>query len=306
MKKYLSASLLFTSALLWGFAFVAQKAATALPTFTLLFSRNVIAVLTLIPVIILFDKLSKNGRKLFSKEKIVDISKKELIAGIICGIFLFSASALQQAGIADTDAGKASFITALYVVIVPFYALFFGKKSSINAWIGILISIIGFYMLSIKDGFKITAADLLILLCAFVFAMQIMAIDLLLPGCDGIRLSVVQFATVMVLSLVASLIFETPLTFSSITDVLPEILYLGIVSSGVAYTLQILGQKNTPPAVASILLSLESVFGALFSAIILSERMSAREYVGAGIVLFAVILSQLDFPSIIKRNKTTN
>lgn len=304
MKKYVSTLILLLAAVIWGFAFVAQKAASSIPAFTLLFSRSIIAIFALIPITVIFDKLSKGERKLFgSKSKPIDISKKELIGGIVCGIFLFAASALQQIGITDTDAGKTSFITALYVVIVPIYALFFGKKSPVNAWIGIAIAVAGFYLLCIKDGFTIAASDLLVVLCAFVFAMQIMAIDTVISDCDGIRLSLVQFATVTVLSLIFALIFDPPVDLSAISASLPELLFLGIGSSGIAYTCQIIGQKDSEPAVASIILSLESVFGALFSAIVLSERMQAKEYIGCALVLAAVIISQLDFKEIISKIK---
>ena len=304
MKKYLSTLILLLAAVIWGFAFVAQKAASSIPAYTLLFSRSIIAIVALIPITLIFDKLSKGDRKLFgSKKKPIDISKKELIGGIVCGIFLFAASALQQIGITDTDAGKTSFITALYVVIVPIYALLLGKRSPINAWIGIAIAVVGFYLLCIKEGFTIAPSDLLVVLCAFVFAMQIMAIDFVISDCDGIRLSLVQFATVTVLSLVFALIFDPPFDFSEITAVLPELIFLGIGSSGIAYTCQIIGQKNSEPAVASIILSLESVFGALFSAIVLSERMQAREYIGCALVLAAVIISQLDLAEIISKIK---
>ena len=309
MKKYFSTLILFIAAIIWGFAFVAQKAASSIPAFTLLFSRSLIAIIALIPITVIFDKLSKNGRKLIDiKNKKIGITKKELISGAVCGVFLFAASALQQIGISGTDAGKTSFITALYVVIVPIYALFFGKKSPINAWVGIAVAIAGFYLLCIKEGFTIAPSDMLVVLCAFVFAMQIMAVDILLPGCDGIRLSIIQLTTTMILSLITSLIFETPFNFSAIGKVIPELLFLGIGSSGIAYTCQIIGQKNSEPAVASIILSLESVFGAVFSALVLSERMITKEYIGCALVLAAVIISQLDFKEIyskIKRKRNT-
>ena len=307
MKKYLSTIILFTAAIIWGFAFVAQKAATSIPAFTLVFSRSVIAVIALIFITVIFDKASKNGRKLFDfKGKKIGIKKKELISGAICGAFLFTASALQQVGITETDAGKASFITALYVVIVPIYALLFGKKSPLNAWIGIAFAVVGFYLLCIKDGFTVASSDIMVVLCAFVFAMQIIAIDILLPGCDGIRLSLIQFVTTAILSLIAALIFDPPFDFGAIYAVLPELLFLGIGSSGIAYTCQIIGQKNSEPAVASIILSLESVFGALFSAIVLSERMMPKEYVGCILVLVAVIISQIDFNQISSKIKFKN
>ena len=299
MKKYLSTLILLLAAVIWGFAFVAQKAASSLPAFTLLLSRSAIAIVALIPITLIFDKLSKGERKLFgSKNKVVDLTKKEIIGGIVCGVFLFAASALQQIGITDTDAGKTSFITALYVVIVPIYALLIGKRSPLNAWIGVAIAVVGFYLLCIKDGFTIAPSDLLVVLCAFVFALQIMAIDAVIADCDGIRLSLVQFATVTVLSLICALIFDPPFDFKVIAQLLPELIFLGIGSSGVAYTCQIIGQKNSEPAVASIILSLESVFGALFSAIVLSERMQPKEYIGCAAVLAAVIISQLDFKTI--------
>ena len=305
MKKIISPILLLSAAILWGFSFVAQKATTIVPTFTLLFSRSIIAVLALTPAVILFDRLSNNGRKLISfKNKRIGITKRELLGGTLCGAFLFIASALQQAGIADTDSGKTAFITALYVVIVPIYALLFGKKSPVNAWIGVAIAVVGFYLLCIKNGFSISPSDLLVFACAFAFAAQILVVDKLLLTCDGVRLSLVQFSAVTVFSLISALIFELPFVFSAIIEVLPEILFLGIGSSGIAYTLQIIGQKNSEPAVASILLSLESVFGALFSALILSEKMSAREYVGCGVILLAVLIAEIDFKPILSQKKS--
>lgn len=304
MKKMISPLLLLSAAILWGFSFVAQKATTIVPTFTLLFSRSIVAVFFLIPAVILFDRFSKNGRTLISiREKKIGITKRELIGGTVCGAFLFAASALQQAGIANTDAGKTSFITALYVVIVPIYGLLIGKKAPINAWLGIAIAVVGFYLLCIKDGFTIAPSDLLVFACAFAFALQIVTVDMLLPKCDGVRLSLVQFSAVTVFSLVTALIFELPFVLSSIFEVLPQILFLGIGSSGIAYTLQIVGQKNSEPAVASILLSLESVFGALFSALFLSERMSAKEYAGCAVVLAAVLISEIDIKQLFKKSQ---
>ena len=304
MKKIISPILCVTAAILWGFSFVAQKATTVVPTFTLLFSRSIVAVCFLVPAVMVFDKLSKNGRTLISlKEKKIGITKGELLGGTLCGAFLFTASALQQAGIANTDAGKTSFITALYVVIVPVYALVLGKKSPMNAWIGIGIAVVGFYLLCIKEDFTIAPSDLLVFACAFAFALQIVTVDMLLPTCDGVRLSLVQFSAVTVFSLGGALIFELPFIFSGILSVLPEILYLGIGSSGIAYTLQIVGQKDSDPAVASILLSLESVFGALFSAMFLSERISAKEYTGCAVVLVAVIISEVDIKTLIQKIK---
>ncbi|MBQ8381528.1 MAG: DMT family transporter [Clostridia bacterium] len=300
MKKIISPLILLSAAFIWGIAFVAQKAASEVSLFTLCASRSIVAVIALIPVVMIFDRVGGNKRKLFSK-KGIDLSKKELIGGLLAGVFLFIATALQQAGINNTDAGKASFITALYVVIVPIFALVFGKRSPINAWVGVGIAVVGFYLLCIKEGFTVATPDLLVFACAFVFAMQILTIDKFIEGSDGVRLSLVQFTTVSILSLASALIFETPIDFSKIGAALPEILFLGIGSSCIAYTLQIIGQKNTEPAVASIILSLESVFGAVASAIILGEVMLPKEYFGCALVLLSVIISQLDFSAIAKK-----
>lgn len=287
--------MMLAAAAIWGFAFAAQKAAAAVPPNTMCAIRSFLAFLFLIPMTVVFDKLSGNGRRLASKNGI-DLKPCELIGGAACGAVLFLASVLQQMGIGEgTDAGKASFITALYIVIVPIYSLLFRKKSPINVWVSVGIAVIGFYLLCIKDGFSIAPSDLLVFLCALVFALQIIIIDksLSYEGCDGIRLSSIQFLSAGILSLICSLIFERGQDLSVILAHTTELLYLGLFSSGVAYTLQILGQKHTPPAVASIVLSLESVFGAFAGSLVLGERMTPREYIGCAVIFSAVILSQI-------------
>ena len=241
-----------------------------------------------------------NGRRLISKKKPLDFTKHELIGGIICGAILTIASAFQQFGIGEgTDSGKAAFITALYVVLVPIIYLIFGRRSPINVWISVLIAVVGFYFLCIKNDFSLGFSDALILICALIFASHIIAIDVFSPKCDGVRMSCIQFLSAFVFNLVLALIIEGPLDFALIADKILPLLYLGICSSGIAYTLQIVGQKHVPPAIASILLSLESVFGVIGGALFHGEIMSEREYIGCIIVFAAVILSQIDF----KRNK---
>ena len=294
--------------MLWGFAFAAQKAASDLPAFTLGALRSIIAVLFLMAVIPLLDKFTKNGRRILTDKKRPDISRAEIIGGIVAGIILATASAFQQTGLGEgTDAGKAAFITALYVVIVPVISLFFGKRPPVNVYISVVIAVIGFYFLCIKPGTTLIFSDLLVLICALIFALHIIAIDRLSPGCDGVRMSLVQFATAFVVNAVLALIFELPINTSLILDRLPAILYLAIGSSGIAYTLQIVGQKDCDPTVASILLSLESVFGVIGGALFLGETMTAREYFGCVIVFLAVVLSQLDFKAIFaKMSKDVN
>ena len=305
MKKYLSLVLMLAAAAIWGFAFAMQKVAAELAPFTLCAIRSFLAVIFLLPAALCFDKFSGNGRRLISK-KGVDFRKSELIGGLACGVTLFVASNLQQMGIGEgTDAGKASFITALYIVIVPLLFLLLKRFSPLNVWISVAIAVAGFYLLCVKDGFSIAPSDLLVLLCALTFAMQIISIDLSLSvkGTDCIRLSCIQFFVAGVLSLICALIFERGSDPTVAFKFIPQLLYLGILSSGVAYTLQIIGQKHTPPAIASIVLSLESVFGAIAGSVILGERMTAREYAGCGIIFLAVLLSQIDFKSFIKTPK---
>ena len=303
-KKYISTALLFAAAVIWGFAFAAQDAASDMGAFTLGFARSIVAGVFLVGAVILFDKITHSDRRLFSKNGI-DLNKTELISGGILGVVLVVASAFQQIGInSGTDGGKAAFITALYVVLVPVYALALKKRAPINVWVSIAIAVVGFYFLCIKSDFTIAPSDLLVIAASMIFPIHILTIDHFSPKCDGIRMSMVQFFTASVLNLIIALIAEGPSEFSMILPNLMPILYLGIGSSGIAYTLQILGQKDVNPAAASIILSLESVFGILGTAIFLGQTLTPREYLGCAIVLVAVVLSQIDVRAIIKKQIT--
>ena len=286
--------------MIWGFAFSAQKDAAILPAFTVGAARNIFATVFLLILIPILDKLGFN-KEINSKRKSF-FSKQELIGGVLCGVILTSASAFQQIGLGDgTDAGKAAFITALYVVLVPIISAFTGKRTPIHVWISVGIAAVGFYFLCIKGDFTITPSDLLVLVCSIIFALHIIAIDRFIPYSDGVRMSCIQFLTAFILNLILALIFDSPITFPAAISVLPALLFLGIGSSGIAYTLQIVAQKDINPTVASIIFSLESVFGVVGGAMFLGETMTGREYIGCAIVLFAVILSQLDFKQIIKK-----
>ena len=294
--------------LLWGLAFSAQKVVGVLGAFTIGSVRSIFATVFLLLAIPFFDKLTGNGRTHLRGGFLLGFKKSELIGGFYCGGILAIGSALQQSGICDgTDAGKAAFISGLYVVIVPIMYLALGKKSPLSVWISVLIAVFGFYLLCIKSDFTVELTDLMILISAAVFALHIIVIDIFSPKCDGVRLSTVQFFTAFVLNTVLALFFENPIEASLIIDTLPSLAYLGICSSGIAYTIQIICQRNTPPAVASTILSLESVFGALGAALIHGERMLTREYIGSAVVFIAVILAQIDFKEIIgkiKRGRT--
>ena len=299
MKKRQAYLLFVIATIIWGFAFVAQKAAVVLPPFAVCAIRAGIASLFLMAIIPLTDKITATGRKFYTKRGL-DLNKREIIGGIVIGIILTASSVLQQAGLSDTDAGKAAFITTLYVVLVPIFNSFLGKKPGVNVIIGVPVALLGFFFLCIKPGIGIAPSDLLVLGCAFVFTFHIIGVDRLSVGCDGVRLSLVQFIVSFILDMVLSLIFEGVVSGELIMSVLPSLIFLGIGSSGIAYTLQIVGQKHADPNVSSLILSLESVFAVIGASIVLGERMSPREYLGSALVLVAVFMAQTE-PDFIKK-----
>ena len=286
--------ILLLAAIIWGLAFVAQDEVGEVPPFTLGFGRSILATVFLSAVIPIFDRLKNSERRLFSLHG-VGLNRFELIGGVISGVFLTIASALQQFGINNgTDGGKAAFITALYVVIVPIYALTLKKRASINVYVGVAIATVGFYLLCIKGDFSIAPSDLLVVGCSLLFPIQILAIDVFSPKSDGVRLSLVQFITASAVNLLLAIILEGGVDISSMFNNALPVIYLGIGSSGIAYTLQIIGQRGVDPSAASVILSLESVFGALGTAIILDQTLLPREYIGCAIVLAAVIITQIE------------
>ena len=301
-RKLLSPALLLSAAMIWGFAFAAQDAAQEVGAFTLGFMRSALAAIFLIFAVIISDRVTKSQRRLISRRGI-DLTRSEIIGGAICGTVLAIASAFQQIGInAGTDGGKAAFITALYVVLVPVYALALKKRAPLNVWIGVAISVIGFYLLCIKDNLTVSTSDLLVMASAMIFPIHILTIDHFSPKCDGIRMSLMQFLTASLINLIVALIAEGGLDVSNASRSILPILYLGIASSGIAYTLQILGQRGANPAAATIILSLESVFGIIGTALFLGKLLSVREYIGCAVVMAAVIIAQLD----VKQNKNSS
>lgn len=308
MKKLLSTAALLLASILWGFAFAAQSGASSVPPFTLGAARSIIGALFLIIIIPIFDKARGEKRRLLSK-KGIDLNRYELLGGAVLGIILAVASFFQQLGInSGTDGGKAAFITALYVVLVPVYALVLGKRAPVNVWLAVAISTLGFYFLCIKSDLSISPSDAVCFVCSLIFPIHILVIDRLAPKCDGVRMSMVQFLVASIFNTAMALIFESPVTegIATAIDAIIPILYLGIASSGIAYTLQIIGQRGADPTASAIILSLESVFGVVGTALIIGTSMTPREYLGSFIVLLAVILSQLDFKEMIKKAKRQN
>jgi drug/metabolite transporter (DMT)-like permease len=218
--------------------------------------------------------------------------KNTVLGGICCGFFLAVASSFQQFGIMHTTVGKAGFITALYIVIVPILGIFLKKKVQPVVWVSSIIAIIGFYMLSISGQVSINKGDILVLVCAVLFSLHILVIDYFSPKGDSVTISCIQFLTSGVLCGIGMFLFENP-QISQILAAYVPILYAGVMSCGVAYTLQIVGQKNMDPAVASLILSLESVFSALAGWLILKQKLSPKELVGCALVFAAVLLAQL-------------
>ena len=285
------------AAFIWGTAFVAQDlCADSIGAFAFNATRYFIAVLALLVVILISDKLKKNKPTLTAQEK--KAANKQLwLGGLCCGAALAIASNFQQAGlVAGTDAGKAGFITALYVVLVPVFGLFFKRTVSLPTWIAVMLSVVALYLLCIKGDFSLAPGDLLVLVCAVCFAVHILVIDHFTAYCDGVKLSCLQFLFAGIISTICMFIFED-VDFAAILSCALPLLYVGIFSCGVGYTLQILAQKDSNPTVVTILLSLESVFAVIAGAIILKQQMTVREYIGCAIMFAAVILAQIQFPT---------
>ena len=288
LKKLRGSLMLLTAAFIWGTAFVAQsKGMDYVAHFTYNAVRTLIGGVVLIPMVFLFGQ--KSRRKASENN-----NKISFIGGIICGLVLFAASSFQQLGISLTSAGKAGFITALYVVIVPVISIIFGQKSSLKMWICAFTAIIGFYLLCIKEGFGLSKGDLYVLICAVFYSVHIIVIDHFnSKGAEPVKMSCVQFFTAGSIMMICMFIFESP-ALSAVWAAKYTILYAGVMSCGVAYTLQIIGQKYTESTAAALIMSLESVFAALAGWIILSEHMSMKEFAGCILVFAAVVFSQLD------------
>ena len=287
MKKKLQGSLsLLAATVIWGSAFIAQSVGMDyIEPFTFQAVRCFLAVLFLLPVIWLFDREKKNYVKAWAN---LHLWK----TGFVCGVALFVAAGLQQVGLVYTTAGKAGFITAMYIVLVPILGLFYRKVPSPAAWISVVIAVIGLYLLSCVGVTEINIGDLCLLICALFFAVQITLVDRMAGQLDGLRLNCIQSLVCAALSALMMLFTETPRMDNILACWLP-LGYAGILSMGVAYSLQIIGQKHVEPTPASLIMSLESVFAVLFGWLLLNETMATHELLGCSLVFTAVILSQI-------------
>ena len=279
--------LLVLTALIWGCAFVAQSVGMDfVGPFTFNMARFLIGAIVLLPVIWFMDRQRKTGAEKGAGQKTL------IIGGICCGIALAVASTLQQWGILFTTVGKAGFITAMYIVIVPLLGIFIGKKVRPLIIGCVAIAVVGFYFLCMTESLCLGLGDFLVLLCAIAFSIHILVIDHFSPKVDGVKMSAIQFLTAAIISAVPTLLWEQPV-LTEILQAWQPVLYAGVMSCGVAYTLQIIAQKNADPTVASLLLSLESVFSVLAGWVLLGQELSLKELFGCVLIFCAIILAQL-------------
>ena len=288
--------ILLITATIWGFAFVAQSVAmNYIETFTFNCIRFFMGSIFLLPYIIVMEK--RNKRKGIKPISVKNSSARAQLwkAGIVCGSILCVASTLQQFGIKYTAVGKAGFITAIYILIVPILGIFLRKRTEKKIILCVILALIGLYLLCVKgNGFALQTMDWVLLLSALGFSFHILAIDVLGPQIDSIKLSCVQFFVAGIISLVVMFLFEKP-NINLILEAWKPLIYAGVFSCGVAYTLQIIGQKGLNPTVASLIMSLESVISVLAGWLILHQELSHRELIGCGLVFLAIIWAQVPF-----------
>ncbi len=296
LKALKNPLLLLLASVVWGMGFVAQEVGDAVPVFQFNASRSFVASIVLIPVILLLgDKAPKPIVKSGNENKLL------LLGGVLCGCALAVASAFQQSGMkAGADPGKAAFITAMYIILVPVFGIFLKKRATLKIWLSVVIAIIGLGLLCLNESdMSINVGDLLELCCAVVFSIHILIIDHFSPKVECVKMAQIQFFVCGVVSTLLSVAFGESFDFSVITGNILPILYLGIMSSGVGYTLQIVAQRDTDPTVASIIMSMESVFGVLASTaavaigLIGGSFLTLREIFGCIVMFGAIILSQL-------------
>lgn len=296
MKRELKASImLFATAIIWGLAFVAQAAGMEhLGPLSFTASRCFVAVVFLYLTYKFFMMKSASYR-----EEKFDM-KRTLVGGSICGLVFTIAINLQQVSLIYTTAAKASFLTALYIVFIPVIGLFFGRRPSVKIIICIFLAMVGTYLLSINGGLKINRGDLIVILSALVFAIHILLLTKYSTNTNAVLVSLVQFAVCGVISLVGALVLED-ISMEAILKSQVTILYVGILSSGVGFTIQLMALKDLEPVVASMICSLESVFGALFGWLILSQEMTEREIFGAIVIFLATIFAQVPIETYLEK-----
>jgi drug/metabolite transporter (DMT)-like permease len=280
--------LLLITAAIWGFAFVAQRVGTMyVGAFTFTAFRFALGSLSLIPLLVYYSRKPKE------KTEKNDEPSKVLLGGTLAGCVIFCAASLQQIGLIYTEAGKAGFITGLYIVIVPILGIFLKQRVHIRTWLGVALAVFGLYFISVNEGFYIAKGDLYMIAGAFFWATHILVIDHFTKSADSLKLSFVQFVTCSILSFIAAIIFER-ISIDGLLQVIIPLLYGGFMSVGVAYTFQAIGQKHAKPSHAAIALSMEAVFASIGGFIILKENLGIRVYIGCVLMLGGMLLSQYE------------
>ena len=293
-KKALGNILLILTAFIWGTAFVGQRQGMEhMGPITFNACRMALATLTIGTVSLLLRKRDAQKQQSMPEQSRKEYHRNTVIGGICCGFFLTMAALFQQMGMVYTTAGKGGFITAMYILLVPVINwILFKRKSRPLVWIAVLMGIVGLYLLCVTEGLTLGKGDALVMVCPFFFAGHILCCDRFVQRANPVELSAVQFLTVTVLSTAMAFIFENP-SWKQVAAAVVPIVWLGVLSSGTGYTLQIIAQQYTDPTVASLLMSLEAVFAVLAGAVLLGERMTARELIGAAVMFAAIILVQI-------------
>lgn len=306
-KKARNSFLLLLTALIWGVAFVAQSAGgDAIGPYTFNAIRSFLGALILVPVVIFLDKAGLSSKKPATKED----TKSLIIGGVSCGIILSLASNIQQLGLyLGASAGKAGFLTACYILLVPILGLFLKKKCGWNIWVGVVITLAGLYLLCMNGSSPFKLADGLLLLCALLFSIHILIVDHFSPLADGVRLSLIQFLVCGIITSVPMIFVDMGFSAGAFAewssalvswDAWIPLLYAGFLSSGVAYTLQIVGQEGLNPTIASLLMSMESVFSVIAGWLLLGEKMGFKELSGCVLIFAAIVLAQIPVEKIQK------
>lgn len=300
-KSLIYSVLLVFVAVIWGFAFVVQSEAMDYTgPFTFNGIRSLVGGMAILPVALIMGRNDrKQAQTAEEKKKAV---KTLFIGGISCGVCLFLASSSQQIGLVGTSPGKAGFITALYIVLVPLIGLFTKKRIGWKAWLGVALATVGLYLLCVTENFTIVTSDLMVLLCALFYSLHIVVIGYFSPKTNGVMMSCIQFFVAGILSIPVALASEGMPDMNFITMAWKDVLYMGVMSSGVAFTLQVVAQKYVNETVASLLMSMESMFAAIFSWLVLHQGLSEKEVVGAVLMVIAIVLAQL--PQKMNKKKT--
>jgi len=294
-KKTVGILILFAVALIWGSSFVSQdKAMEYIGPYAFLGLRSVLSCIALAAVSLVTGIVKKKGGEaILSPEEKKKERKTLLCGGIACGCCLFVASLFQQIGVVYTDAGKAGFITSLYIILVPIIGIFMKKRPPFLVWIAVVTAVPGMYLLCVKEGFSVGKGDILVAVCAVFFALHIIVAGIFAPRTDCVKLSCIQFAVCAVFGLISTCVFEPETSFESIKQAFWLIAYSGVMSGAVGYTLQFVGQKNVDPTIASLIMSLESVFAVIFAWILLGQKLEIGELIGCILIFAAVVIAQL-------------